>query len=77
MNSLLVVMIVGFGIATAIALVRGLKAFWADSEHIRGNGHARAEAYGVKQNRMMAQRVLFQGISILLLVLFGAMVAHH
>ncbi len=48
-------------------------AFFRDAEHLRQNGHATSEAFGVKQNRMMAQRVIFQGIAILLVALVGAL----
>ncbi|WP_068076925.1 HIG1 domain-containing protein [Novosphingobium lentum] len=71
MTFFLVLLIGGFVVAAATALVRGLMAFFRDAEHIRQNGHALQEPVGVKQNRMMAQRVLFQGIAILLVVLVG------
>ncbi len=73
MTFLLVLLIGGFAIAAATALVRGLMAFFRDAEHIRLNGDAKLEAHGVQQNRMMAQRVLFQGIAILLVALVGAL----
>ena len=73
MTFLLIVLIGGFGIAAATALVRGLMAFFRDAEHIRQNGAAPRDAFGVQQNRMMAQRVLFQGIAILLVVVIGAL----
>ena len=66
MTLMLVILIGAFAIAAAVALVRGLMAFFRDGEHIRLNGDTAAEAFGVKQNRMMTQRVLFQGIAILL-----------
>lgn len=73
MNVAIVLLIGFFAIAVGVALVRGLMAFFRDAEHIRLNGSVPAEAYGVKQNRMMAQRVLFQGIAILLVALLGAL----
>ena len=73
MTFFLVMLIGGFAIAVVIALVRGLVAFFRDAEHIRQNGHSSQEAFGVKQNRMMAQRVLFQGIAIVLIVLVGSL----
>ena len=62
-----------FAIAAATALVRGLKAFFDDGEQIRQKGNGAQEAFGVKQNRMMTQRVLFQGVAILLVALIGAL----
>ena len=76
MNFLIVLLIGGFAVAAGIALVRGLMAFFRDAEQIRLNGSA-PEAYGVKQNRMMAQRVLFQGIAILLVALLGALFSQN
>ena len=73
MTFILIVLIGGFAIAAATALVRGLMAFFRDAEHIRQNGTAPQDAFGVQQNRMMAQRVLFQGIAILLVVVVGAL----
>ena len=77
MTFFLVLLIGGFSIAVVVALVRGLAAFFRDAEHIRRTGHASQEAYGVKQNRMMAQRVLFQAIAVLLIVLVGSLAARN
>jgi hypothetical protein len=74
MTVLMSLLIGVFAIAAATALVRGLIAFFRDAEHIRQNGTAAREAFGMQQNRMMAQRVLFQGVAILLIVLIGALV---
>ncbi len=73
MTFLLILLVGGFAIAAATALTRGLMAFFRDAEHIRQNGNAPREAFGVQQNRMMTQRVLFQGIAVLLIVLCGAL----
>lgn len=73
MTFFLILLIGGFAIAAAVALVRGLMAFFRDAEHIRRTGGASQEAFGIKQNRMMAQRVLFQAIAIVLIVLVGAL----
>ena len=73
MTIFLALLIGGFAIAAATALVRGLKAFFDDGEQIRQNGSGPQEAFGVRQNRMMTQRVLYQGIAILLVALIGAL----
>lgn len=70
---LLVLLLAGFAIAVVVALVRGLTAFYKDAEALRQTGREPDHAFGVKQNRMMAQRVLFQGVAILLIVLLGLM----
>ena len=73
MTVVLVLLIGGFAIAAATALVRVLMAFARDADHIRLHGDAKPEAYGMQQNRMMTQRVLFQGTAILLVALIGAL----
>jgi Hypoxia induced protein conserved region len=73
MTIFLVLLVGGFALAAATAMIRGLMAFVQDAEHIRQTGDFRADAYGVKQNRMMSQRVLFQGVAIGLIVLVGAL----
>ena len=69
----LILLVAGFTVAVVVALVRGLTSFLKNAEHIRTHGSPAAEAFGVKQNRMMSQRVLFQGIAILLIVLLGSL----
>ncbi len=66
------ILIGGFAIAAAVALIRGLIAFLHDGDQIRQSGQGHAE-FGLKQNRMMGQRVLFQGIAILLIAVIGAL----
>ncbi|WP_423140784.1 HIG1 domain-containing protein [Parablastomonas sp. CN1-191] len=73
MTFVAILLIGGFAVATAAALVRGLIAFFKDAEHIRAHGAAPDTAFGAKQNRMMTQRVLFQGIAILLVVIVAAL----
>jgi len=69
----LVFVIGGLAIAAAVALFRGLKAFLDDGERLRQGDSAVGEQFGLKQNRMMTQRVLFQGMAILLIALIGAL----
>ena len=71
MTILLVLVLAGFAIAVVVALVRGLTAFYKDAEALRKTGQQPDHVFGVKQNQMMAQRVLFQGVAILLIVLLG------
>ena len=73
MTFLLILLIGGFAIAAATALFRGLRAFFRDSELIRQKENVPREAFGVQQNRMMTQRVLFQGMAILMVALLGAL----
>ena len=71
MTILLVLLIGGFAVAAAVALVRGLMAFARDAEQLRSGSDRAQQVFGLKQNRMMAQRVLFQGIAIVLVALIG------
>jgi Hypoxia induced protein conserved region len=73
MTILLALLIGGFALAAAAALIRGLLAFFRDGEKLRQTGDTTGEAFGVQQNRMMTQRVLFQGIAIVLVVVVGMM----
>jgi len=77
MTFFLALLIGSFMIAAAVALVRGLKAFLHDGDILRQNGTAVREVYGAQQNRMMTQRVLFQGIAILLIILIGALASRN
>lgn len=77
MTFFLGLLIAGFAIGVVTALVRGLAAFFRDAEHLRQTGRPSQEGIGVKQNRMMAQRVLFQGIAILLVVLVASVAAQN
>lgn len=77
MTFLLITLIGGFVLAAATALIRGLRAFFLDAELMRQNENVPREAMGVQQNRMMTQRVLFQGLAILLVTLLGALASHR
>ncbi len=71
MTFVLILLIGGFAVAAATALVRGLMAFASDADRLRNEGAGSQETFGLKQNRMMAQRVLFQAIAIVLVALIG------
>ena len=77
MTFLLIFLIGSFVIAAATALIRGLRAFFRDAELIRLNENVPREAFGLQQNRMMTQRVLFQGVAILLVALLGAIASQR
>ena len=71
----LVVLIGGCAVGAAVALIRGLRAFLHDGEELHRTGQV--EQFGMKQNRMMTQRVMFQGAAILLIALIGALAAKN
>lgn len=75
MTMFLMVLLLGFALAAAVALVRGLLAFYQDGEALKGNTPERDLQRGAQQNRMMAQRVLFQALAIAAVVLLGTLAA--
>ena len=68
MNTFLVILLVAAMIATLVALVRGIIAFLQEGTQAvkDGNGPSTAQ---LKSNRMMQQRIFFQAIAILIVVL--------
>jgi hypothetical protein len=77
MTFFLALLIGGFVIAAVVALIGGLKAFLHDGDVLRQDGTATHASYGVQQNRMMSQRVIFQGIAIFLIVAVGALASKN
>ena len=73
MNTFLVILLVAAMIATVVALVRGIVTFLqtASAEVATATGRAPSQ---LKSNRMMQQRILFQAMAILIVVvmLFAA-----
>jgi len=57
--------------------VRGLMAFYKDGEALKDGSDAAVLMRGVQQNRMMSQRVLFQGLAILAIALLGALATQN
>lgn len=73
MNTFLVILLIAAMVATVVALVRGVVSFLQESHaEVRGEG---PNAASLKSNRMMQQRIFFQGLAVvvvaLLLVLAG------
>ena len=72
MNTFLVILLVAAMVATVVALVRGIVSFLqAAGAEARGD---QPSALALKSNRMMQQRILFQALAILVVVvlLFAA-----
>lgn len=75
MQIFLVLLLVAALIATVVALVRGIISFLqAASDEARGIESTGPSATQLKSNRMMQQRILFQALAILVVVvlLFAA-----
>lgn len=73
--TLTIVLVAALAIATVAALARGLLAVFEDAEALKNPDGDDVPQRGVKQNRMMAQRVLFQGLAILAVMLLGVVSA--
>jgi len=75
MQTFLVILLIAALIATVVALVRGVVSFLQSaSDEARGVGTSGLSALQLKSNRMMQQRILFQALAILIVVvlLFAA-----
>jgi len=73
MQTFLVILLIAAIIATVVALVRGVVTFLqTKTEEVHGTGGPSASA--LKSNRMMQQRITFQAIAVLIVVviLFAA-----
>ena len=73
MNTFLVILLVAAMIATLVALVRGIVAFLQEGTQAVKDGSGPSTAQ-LKSNRMMQQRIFFQALAILIVVviLFAA-----
>jgi hypothetical protein len=71
-NTFLILLLVAAMIATVVALVRGVVAFLKTTEEdLKGDGVG-PSASSVKQNKAMMQRVIFQAVAILIVVVLLA-----
>jgi len=67
MQTFLVLLLVAAMIATVVALVRGIVTF-LQSASIEARGGEGPSASQLKSNRMMQQRILFQAIAVMIVV---------
>ncbi len=75
MQTFLVILLIAAMLATVVALVRGIVTFLQSaSDEARGINQTGPSATQQKSNRMMQQRILFQALAILVVVvlLFAA-----
>lgn len=68
-NTFLILLLVAAMIATVVALVRGVVAFLKTTEADLKNDGTGPSASSVKQNKAMMQRVIFQALAILIVVI--------
>lgn len=67
-NTFLILILVAAMIATLVALVKGVVAFLKTTEADLKNDGTGPSASSVKQNKAMMQRVIFQALAILIVV---------
>ena len=68
MNTFLVILLIAAMIATVVALVRGVISFLQE-QHATVRGEGGPSAASLKSNRMMQQRIFFQAMAVLIVVL--------
>ncbi|WNO54343.1 twin transmembrane helix small protein [Stakelama saccharophila] len=67
MQTFLVILLIGAMLATVAALVRGIVTFLKTTEaDLKGEGPSEP---GMRSNKMMQARILFQALAILIVVL--------
>jgi hypothetical protein len=71
MNTFLIILLILAMIATVVALVRGVIAFLQTSAaQLKSDGEG--QEMMVKQNRMMMNRIIFQGIAVVIIIILIA-----
>ena len=68
MQTFLIILLVAAMLATVVALVRGIVAFLQSASNDVRNGDGPSTTQ-LKSNRMMQQRILFQAIAVMIVVL--------
>ena len=68
-NALLVILLVGFMIMAVISLVRGIAAFLRSTKDDLNTPGTGATPMQLRQNKMMFNRIMFQGLAILVVAL--------
>jgi CHASE3 domain sensor protein len=72
-NTVLTIFLILAMIATAVALVRGIIAFLQTTEtELKSNSEGPSPSQ-IKQNQMMRNRILFQGIAIVIVAIMLAL----
>ena len=73
MQTFLIILLVAAMLATLVALVRGIVAFLQSaSDEARGIDNGGPSVSQVKSNKMMQQRILFQALAVLVVVVLLA-----
>jgi hypothetical protein len=72
-NIILTILLIGAMLATLYALVRGIIAFLKTTEAELNNPGEGPSTSQIKQNQAMRNRILFQGIAIVIVAILLAM----
>ena len=72
LSSFLVILLVIAVIATVVSLVRGIIAFLQTTEADLKNEDEGPSVSGMKQNKMMMNRILFQALAVVIIVILLA-----
>lgn len=73
MNTFLTILLIGALIAVVVALVRGIIAFLKTTEADLNSTTDGPSANQIKQQQAMRNRVLFQGVAVVIVALLLAM----
>ena len=76
MSTFLIILLVLAMIATVVALVRGIVIFLKTNHEDIARGGTGPSTSGMRQNKMMQQRIMFQAIAILIVVLLLVLGGH-
>ena len=68
-NALLVILLVGFMVMAVVSLVRGIAAFLRSTRDDLETPGTGATPMQLRQNKMMFNRIMFQGLAILVVAL--------
>jgi hypothetical protein len=71
MNTILIILLVAAMIATLVALIRGIIAFLKTTEAAL-RSEEEGQAMMARQNTMMRNRIIFQGIAVLIIAVMLA-----
>lgn len=68
-NTVLIIVLIAAMLATVFALVRGVVAFLKTTEEDLKSTSTGPSASSLKQNKAMMQRVIFQAVAIIIVVI--------
>ena len=69
MNTFLIILLVIFVIMAVVSLVRGISAFLQSTKEDLNTPGTGATPMQLKQNKMMINRIMFQGLAIVVVAL--------